>query len=218
MTKVSSPLRSLGCLALLALAANSCGASPGASSTRVPFIAFASDFASFRSWSNNTVTNTVQVSVVHVSGTRTVYINQPPAADATTFPVGTLIVKETFADGKIYARAKRGGGFNSTGALDWEWFELQETSNNDIVIQWHGFGPPSGADMYGGDANGACNDCHVAAKSNDYVLSPWLALGGNPDGIPPLDDAGIPAGAVVPDGGFTVDGGTPDAGASADGP
>ena len=206
----TSPRAACSAVALLVLAAG-CGSGGGTSTgDRVPFIAFASDFAGFRSWQSNSVDNPVASGSTHVSGPRTVYINQLPAADATEFPIGTLIVKETFTDGKIFARAKRGGNFNATGAVNWEWFELQETSTNEIVIQWHGFGPPAGADMYGGDANGACNDCHVIAKANDYVLAPWLALGGNLAGIPqvPTDAGGV----------FATPDGAADGGAATDGP
>jgi hypothetical protein len=169
------------------LVAGACG-SPAAgpsSGPRVPFIAFAQDFASFRAWPSNTFESPA-TTTIHVGGLRTVYINQLPAADATTFPVGTMIVKATATDGKLFARVKRGGGYNKAGALDWEWFELEETAAGAVVVRWHGFGPPAG-EMYGGDANGGCNQCHIAAVTNDYVLSPWLALPGN--ALPPIDPA-----------------------------
>ena len=51
----------------------------------------------------------------HVAGKRTIYINHEPPAGATEFPVGTIIVKETAADGKIFARAKRGGTLQHDG-------------------------------------------------------------------------------------------------------
>ena len=191
----------LGCLALLALAGG-CGAGT-ASNDDVPFVAENPTFADFRSWSSNSIDSPVASGSTHVSGPRTVYINQLPAADATAFPKGTVIVKETFTDGKIFAQVKRGGGFNATGAINWEWFELQE-QDNAILIQWRGFGPQSGQDMYGGDAKGACNDCHVIAQPNDYVLAPWLLLGGNAAGIPPVP---TDAGGVFA---------TPDAGTDAD--
>lgn len=187
-------------LALLALAGGCSGGGAAGGEGDVPFVATASMFAGFRGWSSNSIDNPVASGSTHVSGPRTVYINHLPAADATAFPKGTLIVKETFADGKIFARAKRGAGFNPTGAVDWEWFELQETDQNAIIIEWRGFGPPAGGDNYGGDANGACNDCHGIARANDYVLASWLTLGGNAAGIPalPTDAGGVFA---LPDGG-----------------
>jgi len=200
---------SLAPVALMLLAlASGCGAS-GTSNEDIPFVATNAMFADFRTWSANSIDSAVASGSTHVSGPRTVYVNQLPPPDATVFPKGTLIVKETFTDGKIFARSKRGAGFNPTGAVDWEWLELQETDSHAILIQWRGFGPPAGGDMYGGDANGACNDCHVIAKANDYVLASWLLLGGNGAGIPPVPtDAG---GVFAPpdggaDGGATTDG------------
>jgi hypothetical protein len=147
------------------------------------FLAVASDFAGYSSWSSQTFDTTVVSGAVHVSGRRTVYINELPPAGAAEFPVGTLIVKVTETDGKIFARAKRGGNFNKSGALNWEWFELEEASAG-LLVRWHGWGPPSG-EMYGGDAGGACNGCHTAAAANDYVLSPGLVL------TPADPDAGV---------------------------
>jgi hypothetical protein len=119
----------------------------------------------------------------HVAGTRTVYINRKPPAGATEFPVGTIIVKVTDADGKIFARAKRGGNFNPKGAVGWEWFELLETAQHDVALKWRGVGPPLG-ETYGGDPNAGCNLCHKAAPTSDYVLTPGLGFepGGAPDG------------------------------------
>jgi len=179
----------LGALAL-ALGASACGgggATPSAG-TGVPFIAYTKDFANYQSWPSNTITDAQPSGMTHVGGTRTIYINQLPAADATAFPVGTIIVKETAADGRIFAQVKRGGGYNVTGALDWEWYELGIATNNAIGIKWSGFGPPAG-EQYGGDPNGTCNSCHVAGQSNDYVMASWLILGPN-IGVVPGDGAG----------------------------
>jgi hypothetical protein len=145
------------------------------------FLAVASDFADYQSWQSNTTESAVASGSTHVSGRRTVYINQLPPAGATEFPIGTMIVKETETDGKIFARAKRGGDFNKSGAKGWEWFELERGANG-ISVSWHGWGPPAG-EKYGGDAGGGCNGCHAAAAANDYVLSPWLALSSSNDGV-----------------------------------
>jgi hypothetical protein len=173
------------------IAGGSCGSSSPDPSNgeRIPFIAFAKDFTDFRTWPSNTIESPA-AATTHVGGLRTVYINQLPAPDATAFPLGTLIVKETAVDGKLFARAKRGGGFNKTGALEWEWFELQENAAGAVGIRWQGFGPPLGEE-YGGDPNGGCNLCHKTVPANDYVLAPWLTLGGS--GLPPVDlpDAAI---------------------------
>ena len=110
--------------------------------------------------------------------------------------MGTIIVKETTADGRIFAQVKRGGGYNITGAVDWEWYELGVATNNAIGIKWSGFGPPAG-EQYGGDPNGTCNSCHIGGKSNDYVMASWLLLGPN-IGMVPGDGVGGAGGAGTP--------------------
>jgi hypothetical protein len=150
-----------------------------------PFVAFAKDFAGFSSWEHVTFSNEAAAGSTHVAGTRTVYINRKPPAGATAFPVGTVIVKVTGADGKIFGRAKRGGNFNSKGVVGWEWFELLETAQHDVVIKWRGVGPPLGEE-YGGDPNAGCNLCHKAVPASDYVLTPGLGL--EPGGL--LDGGG----------------------------
>jgi hypothetical protein len=118
--------------------------------------------------------------VTHVSGRRTVYVNHEAEPGATSFPVGTLMVKETEADGKLFARAKRGEGFNATGAKGWEWFELAESATGAVAIQWRGLGPPLG-EKYGGDPNSGCNPCHKTATATDYVMTPGLLALSLPD-------------------------------------
>jgi hypothetical protein len=195
-------------------AAAGCGASPAEESTDGGslFIAFARDFRGFRGWASKTVDTTLAQGATHVSGPRTTYINELPPAGAPAFPVGTVIVKVTQADGKIFARAKRGGTFNGTGAVGWEWFEIQETANDGIYIQWRGVGPGNG-EKYGGDPNTTCNICHKAARSNDYVLSDWLSLGhaaaaddgGAGDVDATVDDGGAADGGVMASDGATDD-------------
>lgn len=194
MRQTRWPALPLSSLALAALA-GACSAQPGATATgddgATPVIAFASSFDGFTGWTSKTTDDAVAEGSTHVAGLRTVYINHLPSADATAFPLGTIIVKVTETDGKIFAREKRGGGYNATGAVDWEWFELEETAQSETVIIWRGVGPPIG-EQYGGDPNGGCNSCHGAAGANDYVLSPWLRLGGVADAalVPTSDDAG----------------------------
>jgi hypothetical protein len=156
------------------------------------FVAFAADFAGFSSWEKHTIENGGALGLSHVAGPRTIFINRLPPPDATAFPVGTMIVKVTDADGKIFARAKRGGTFNATGAAGWEWFELIETAQHDVVIKWRGVGPPIG-EVYGGDPNAGCNACHKAAVTNDSVLAPGLVLTGS------AADGGVDAGAADAD-------------------
>jgi hypothetical protein len=191
-------------LALAAVGTLGCGGTPADPVVDGEFVAFARDFEGFSSWDNWSIDNTTPAGSTHVSGKRTVYINHKPPADATTFDVGTVIVKRTELDGKIFGRAKRGGTFNPKGAIGWEWFELLEIPTG-LKIKWRGVGPPKG-EMYGGDPNAGCNMCHRLVPDNDYVFSLGLMLGGKADASAPIDDAGGPA-----------DGGDVDAGVDAGG-
>ena len=117
--------RASGVALALTLAAG-CGG--GAGAPTVPsgdFIAQNIDFRGYQSWTSYVIDDGTPGGATHVSGKRTIYINHLPPAGATEFPVGTIIVKETAADMKIFARAKRGDDFNTTGAVGWEWFELE---------------------------------------------------------------------------------------------
>jgi hypothetical protein len=144
------------------------------------FIAVDTTFKNFKSWPSFHSDGPVDDGTFppEVLGPREQYINCVPQHGATEFPVGTLIA-EVRQTGKIFAAAKRGGGYNSTGAVNWEWFELVEDSTNTLApvhIFWRGFGPPLG-DTYGGDVTGGCNACHKACgSSNDYACSPRLQL------------------------------------------
>ena len=169
-------LRSLAVIAAAAGALAACGGAGGGGESST-FLAFSSTFAPFRSWTSFHSDGPADDGTVpaDVLGPRTQYINTPPAHGATEFPIGTVIV-EARESGmqKIFAAVKRGGGFNATGALDWEWFEL---TDQPVTIVWRGVGPPIG-DTYGGDPNGGCNACHArCGLNNDYVCSSRLALG-----------------------------------------
>lgn len=143
------------------------------------FVAMQADFAGFDTWPAFDVE---QADTGHVDGARAVYLNVEPADDATTFPVGTIIVKTIAWSGgtDVHAMAKRGPDYNVDGAFGWEWFELALADDGSPVIQWRGAVPPEG-EQYGqlpgmtGDTaatvNGDCNSCHGAAATNDYVHS-----------------------------------------------
>lgn len=144
------------------------------------FIAFSLDFDNFRNWESFPLPDAPELGVVHLAGPKTDYLNKRPPPGSTEFPKGTIIVKEVdvgdIPDRQVFALVKRGCTFNSARAPGWEWFEL----NNDATglhpqINWRGFGPPLGTEVYGGDPN-ACSDCHSNAKANDYVQSPPLQL------------------------------------------
>ncbi|HEY4182582.1 MAG TPA: hypothetical protein VGM90_37375 [Kofleriaceae bacterium] len=162
------------CLAGLLAA---CGTSSEPPPTPDVFLAFSSSFADFRSWnffhSDGPPAGTQPDPVL---GPRSQYINTIPPTGSTEFPVGTIIVEvRENGTNQILAGVKRGGDYNATGAINWEWFELTE---NPVTIAWRGVGPPAG-ETYGGDPNGGCNSCHAACGAdNDYVCSAHLQLSG----------------------------------------
>jgi hypothetical protein len=165
----------------IAIGAAACGgghAEPDAPDT---YIAFASSFAPFRTWTSFHTDGPADDGTfpADVLGPRTQYINLLPPHGASAFPVGTIIVEARESNGnKIFAGVKRGGEFNLTGAKDWEWFELQEPTGpgGEVLMLWRGVGPPNG-ETYGGDPNGGCNACHTkCGANNDYVCSPKLQL------------------------------------------
>ena len=172
MMRAAHLLTALGITAL-ASACGGGGAEEGAQGDT--FLAFPSTFQSFRSWEAFALTGQEIPNSPHTSGPRTVYLKARPAHGATEFPVGTVIVKEFAADGKIFAMVKRGGSYNTTGAKGWEWFELTTPSDTAVTIAWRGVGPPAG-EKYGGDPNGGCNGCHGGARTNDFVQTAPLTL------------------------------------------
>ena len=185
----------LAALAACALGA-ACGGGPSAPPPSMPngeFVAFGSDFQDFVDWPSIALTFPSVAGSPHAAGARTVFINHEPPPDATAFPVGTILVKRTEADGQLLARVKRGGNYNASGAVGWEWFELVLSTDGKVAIKWRGFGPPLG-EAYGGDPTAGCNGCHKLAIDNDYVLTPGLTLA-SPDGggVPPAGD--VDAGA-----------------------
>ena len=119
---------------------------------------------------------------VHTTMPLRAYMNKMPLPGSPSFPLGTVIVKEVNMGDpttrQIFAMVKVGGDYNSTGAVNWEWFELQNTTSTllPVSISWYGYGPPTGTvDSYGGNVN-TCNDCHVQAQANDYVWTEALQL------------------------------------------
>ncbi len=115
---------------------------------------------------------------VHTTGPRKVYINKKPCHGETSFPVGTIIVKEVdmgdIPDRQVFAMVKRGSDFDSAGAVGWEWFELTNVDDTTETVLWHGVAPPL-ADGYL-NLNGGCNGCHAVNPANDYVQTTGLQL------------------------------------------
>jgi hypothetical protein len=142
------------------------------------FFPVASSFKGFRTWEAFPMPPG-ENGTIHTAGARTTYINHLPKTGSDSFPVGTIIVKESdsepLVDRQVFARVKRGGGYNAQGANGWEWIELKNVDDMVSTIIWRGVGPPVG-EKYGGDPNGGCNGCHGAALDNDFVLSPPLSL------------------------------------------
>lgn len=137
------------------------------------FLAFASSFDGFRDWPSFHSDGPVDDGTVDPEslGARTLYINEVPAAGTLEYPVGTIIIeaRETGMM-SLFAKVKRGGGYNRGGAKDWEWFEIVE---DPTTIVWRGLGPPNG-ESYGGDPN-ACNSCHeTCGAGHDFVCAAQL--------------------------------------------
>ena len=143
-----------------------------------PYIALQSDFEDFRTWEKFDV-GAGEDTGAHGDTIRAIYVSNRPPTGSSAYPVGTRFVHtiegET-GDVDVFAMAKRGDGFNSEGALGWEWFEL--TLVGDVpVIRWRGAEPPEG-EAYGTlpgeepDSDAVqldCNGCHGAARANDFI-------------------------------------------------
>ncbi|HEX6278046.1 MAG TPA: cytochrome P460 family protein [Polyangiaceae bacterium] len=142
-------------------------------------MAFERDFQDFRDWTEVPVPKLEAQGVTHTEGDVRQWINARPAPGATSFPVGTMIVKEVTNEAKktyqVFAMVKRGGDYNRLGAPGWEWFELRERPDESLAISWRGINAPDG-ESYAGDPLGGCNSCHQLAAKNDYVKSATLAL------------------------------------------
>lgn len=168
--------RSAACAAMIACSASAPDGTPEPTS----FVALASDFQGYASWTNYYVGDVPDPNGVDLTGPRTVYINQIPKRGATHFPVGTMIVKviETGAapqSWQMFGLVKRGDDFDESGAPGWEWFGLAIDDTNAVTIEWRGDGPPPDGG-YGGITNVGCIYCHTSAKANDYVQTPQLQL------------------------------------------
>jgi hypothetical protein len=170
----------IGALLLVALPAAGCRRAP---KERPPwhaptFVAMERDFQEFREWAAVDLDDPGAPGVVHTAGRRKVFVSRRPPAGSTTFPVGTILVKEIEgapADHHIFAMAKRGGGYNAFGAPGWEWFELRPRKDGSLAIAWRGFNPPP-EEGYASDVNDGCNGCHNVARDNDHVRTPALSL------------------------------------------
>jgi hypothetical protein len=172
-----------GHLAVFLLACSQ--ASPVTVDPPTVFIATAADFTGFRSWSAIAITADIAPGDSHLNGPRHVFYNRVPAKGATKFPVGTILVKETdpgpLTQRTVFAMVKRGGDYDPTGDVDWEWFQLLNESDGTESIIWRGSGPAGGG-AYGNGPLGGCDACHGSAERTDYVMTPQLEamIGGQP--------------------------------------
>lgn len=133
---------------------------------------FASDFSGYTRWETYEIHGGITEAASQIAGDRTLYVKPHPPHGVTQFPPGTKIVKVTTE--RIFAMAKRGAGYNTDGAVGWEWLELEGTSDQPF-IRWRGLGPPNG-ESYGGPGNSGCNNCHTGAWQNDFVQAGALQL------------------------------------------
>jgi hypothetical protein len=147
------------------------------------FIALERDFQSFLTWSRTQVGD-AEIVGGHAAGPRFAYVSTPPAGGK--FPIGAMIAKTVEVGDpttwSIHAKAKRGGGYNPSGAINWEWFELRIVGAS-VTIVWRGAQPPKdhGYESLPGlgattAMDGDCNTCHAAAAGTDYLLSPVLDM------------------------------------------
>jgi hypothetical protein len=163
-------------VAAISLGGGACEPPPSSplSQGSATFVAFASDFSSFRTWSSQTIRAAAPCGADHPPGPRAIFINSAPEGSSSSYPVGTIIVITSGTEGRLYAQVKRGGDFNAVGARGWEWFGLAESPRGGVILKWRGIGPPQGETTEGGTIN-ECNGCHVVASENDFVLAPSLA-------------------------------------------
>jgi len=166
----------LVCLAVLVSCSSGSDSGSGAACTQVA--TYNSTFAGYHAWPNWSFQGGEIAGSPHISGQRRVYMNHKPPHGSTSFPVGTVIVKEIgtppASQDVVFAMVKVGCDYNSDGAVDWKWFELQIDAQDNASILWDGSEPPPGQTYSGNQA--ACNECHGTAKSNDYVQSQPLLL------------------------------------------
>jgi hypothetical protein len=163
---------------LLALAALSCSATtadpregPGT------FIAFDPDFADYRSWRAHDLG--VLAPLGHPPGRQTLYVSRPLAPGAARYEDRAIIVREIQSDPDrtkwdLFAMARRGGGYNASGSLDWEFFILSLDSQGVPHVVARGISPAeSGPTPYHPGEGVTCNTCHgnEDARRGDCVLS-----------------------------------------------
>jgi hypothetical protein len=144
------------------------------------FVSQITDFDGFCNWSSAPAMAPGDAGDgVHGLGPLTVYWKKAPPHDASEFPVGTIIVKESQAADAgarvAFAMVRRASPavYNAAGG-GWEWWSLHDTGNCAFTELWRG--PVSqGSDSYVGTPAGDCNGCH-SRTTNDFVWDTALQL------------------------------------------
>ena len=178
---MSCSMREFGAVAITAAMLAGCRGEEHASAR---FVASESDFVDFDRWERFD-RGPRGFLPSHPDGETFVYLNQRPAGDARTYPVGTIIVRVTQAgpssDWEVHAMVKRGDAYNAAGASGWEYFDLAMERRGAALtprIRWRGEGPVNG-DGYAHGAEGValgCNHCHGAVPEQDGLIGDELRL------------------------------------------
>lgn len=149
------------------------GAVPGAAQTAT---LRTSPYRDYKSWTR--MNETPVFSATHGGSFVVTYVNSTGLAAARTgrfpFPVGTVIVKEAFANegckpgtpGAVFVMDKRARGYDP-GANDWHWVRY----NADGTL-W-GAGKSDSKVSF-------CPACHQTAKVNDYVFGNGTTIKATP--------------------------------------
>jgi hypothetical protein len=174
------------CLSLAGLAAAGGGCNSSAAADGdggcVEFIAPsdpATAFNGFCNWHSAPAMNSEDAGDgIHAPGPLTVYWNNSPTHGSTSFPIGTIIIKEPtqITPGtQAFAMVKRGCGYNEDEAKNWEWWSLADNGDCTMTMLWRGPAAPAG-ETYSGKPVGDCNGCHGMVVDNDYVWDTALQL------------------------------------------
>jgi hypothetical protein len=177
-------------LAMLAAVVGCSGSGKnGGGEANSAFLALDPDFAGFQSWYQLTLPPNPLSELVDPVGPHVGYLNRRPPAGATSYPVGTIIVKAIQREAapsswELFGIAKRGGGFNPDGAAGWEFFLLRIGPDGNPYVTSRGLAPRddgfdggNNASYSPGGAAGGCNLCHGQSTyaASDHVISVALA-------------------------------------------
>ena len=203
----------------LAFVGTACGGGGAKKPTPVSeFIAQDSDVADFPNWYSQPFVADPLADIVYPPGSRFGFINHPAPPGATSYPVGTIIIKaiendKVPAHWELFGMSKRGGDYNAAGAIGWD-FLLIRYENGVPHIYSSGLTPTvdgnpdmqaavnEGSYFAGGQI--ACDVCHGLKKyaPYDYIIDQPFEL--NRDAGPPDLAVSVPTDAGAVDGGTTM--------------